>query len=88
MAIHSEDNTKVQTKITNGGELFLFCPECKGIWETALTVVKKPRETRKIDYGGAKIDLAVVPEAKTKTKNKTAKEMTALAKELFPEAFK
>ncbi|MGD1119994.1 MAG: hypothetical protein ABR886_11005 [Dehalococcoidales bacterium] len=87
MMIHSQDNTKVETKITDEGDLFVFCPECRGIWQTSLNVIHEPKEDRTINYGGAGITLAAVPSGKAKTK-KSSDRKAALAKELFPEAYK
>lgn len=86
MFIHSEDNTEVKAKITDEGELLMFCPKCKRIWETELKVIKQPREVRPFKYDGAEIDLDMGSSESVKTKLKTKKPVE-LAKELFPEAF-
>jgi len=88
MIIHNEDNTEVKMKITDEGDLFLFCPECNSIWETKLSAVKKPRETRQISYGEAKLNLDVDASGAAKAKSRKPSETTAIAKEIFPEAFK
>jgi len=86
MMIHSEDNTKVEMKITDDGRLFVFCPECHGVWETSLQTVHKPKEARPITYGGAGINLDMgSSESAPRKKSADGK---AAAKELFPEAFK
>lgn len=84
--IHSEDGAKVETKITDEGELFIFCPKCKRIWETSMETIKKPREVRPFKYDGAEIDLDLGSDESVKTKLKTKKPIEA-AKELFPDAF-
>ncbi len=86
MFIHSEDNTEVRVKITDEGEMFVFCPKCNHIWESELKVIKEPREVRPFKYNGAEIDLDMGSSESVKTKLKTKKPLEA-AKELFPEAF-
>ena len=49
--IHNEDNGEVKMKISGDGDLFVFCPECRGVWQTSLNVIRKPNESRPINYG-------------------------------------
>ena len=84
--IHSKDNAEVKTKITDDGDLFVFCPECHGVWQTSLNVIHQPREARPITYAGTGINLDVVPSAKAKSR-KPSDRKAATARELFPEAF-
>ena len=84
--IHSEDNTKVETKITDEGEIFIYCPKCGRVWETPAKVMKEPEEKREFKYGGAELDLALVKTGKSKGKGKS--DTAASAKRVFPEAFK
>ena len=85
--IHSSDNGEVKTKITDDGDLFVFCPECRGVWQTSLNVIHKPDEGRPINYGGSGIKLDSVESGKEKSK-KSAGGKAAVAKDLFPEAFR
>ena len=84
--IHSEDGAKVETKITDEGELFIFCPKCKRIWETSMETIKKPRESGRLNMTEQEIDLDLGSDESVKTKLKTKKPIEA-AKELFPDAF-
>jgi hypothetical protein len=81
MFIHELDKTETRMKITDEGDLFIYCPECKGIWEMPMKVVKKPREVREINYGGSKLTLNVAME------NKEKKDLAVIAKTMFPEAY-
>ena len=84
--IHNEDNGEVKIKITSDGDLFAFCPECGGVWQTSLNTIHKPKEERSVTYGGAgiKLDMGSSGSAVTK-KSGTGK--AAIAKALFPEAY-
>ena len=84
--IHSEDNTKVETKITDEGDIFIYCPKCERVWHMATNVVKAPEEKREFKYGGAELDLALVKTGKAKPKRRIDAAM--LAKTVFPEAYK
>ena len=86
MFIHNEDNTEVQAKITDDGQLFIFCPKCNRIWETSLETIKKPREVRPFKYDGAEIDLDLGSDESVKELLK-AKKPIETAKGLFPKAF-
>jgi len=87
MMIHNEDNTKVEMKITDDGQLLVYCPECKGVWETSLQTVHKPKEARPITYGGTGINLDM-GSSESVTRKKSSGGKAGIAKELFPEAFK
>lgn len=85
--IHSEDNAKVEVKITNDGDLFVFCPECRGIWQMSLDTINKPKVARPITYGGSGINLDMgSSESAIPLRAVMSKE--DIAKGLFPEAFK
>jgi len=84
--IHSEDNGVLDIKITNEGDLYVFCPECKGIWQTNLELVHKPDVGRQINYGGTGIKLGL-GSAETSVK-KPSPSKASVAKKLFPEAYK
>lgn len=87
MIIHSEDNAKIEMKVTDEGDLFLFCPECHAVWQTSLNNVHKPKGVRPITYGGTGINLDMGSSEKAAPK-KPAEGKAALAKKLFPDAFK
>ena len=85
--IHSEDNARVEVKITNDGDLFVFCPECRGVWQMSLNTVHKPKEVRPITYGGGGINLDL-GSSESAIQMRTAMPKEDIARELFPEAFK
>jgi hypothetical protein len=85
--IHNDDNGEVKMKISSDGDLVVFCPECRGIWQTSLNVIREPKVSRPINYGGTGINLDVGSSGKPARK-KSADVKAAVVKELFPEAFK
>jgi len=85
--IHSKDNGQLEMKIDDDGGLFIFCPVCRGVWQIGLNIVRQPAGGRPFVYNGAGINLDEVPPAKSKIR-RSAYGKTAIAKELFPEAFK
>lgn len=62
--IHKEDNAEVEMKITDAGELFVSCPECKRTWTTKLNAVRESKDGRPFVYDGTGITLSKVPSAK------------------------
>ena len=84
--IHYDDNAEVKTKITNDGNLFVYCPECGGVWQTNLNVIHKPKEVREIKYGGTGINLGMGSSGEPPRK-KSSDNKEAMAKALFPEAY-
>jgi hypothetical protein len=85
--IHNEDNGEMKTKISSDGDVVVYCPECGGVWQASFNVIRKPKESRPITYGGTGINLDMGSSEKPAGK-KSSGGKTALAKELFPEAFK
>jgi hypothetical protein len=85
--IHNEDNGELLMKISDEGDLFVYCAECGGVWQTSLNVIRQPKESRPIKYGGTGINLDMGSSEKPSGK-KSAGGKTALAKTMFPEAFK